>query len=100
VSVDLDAEQRDTVEQIFARPSGGNVEWRRVRSLLEAVASVNERHNGRLEVTLGGETEMLDPPRDKDVDTQMLVDLRRMLKRAGVSPAERSAHEIRADRRR
>lgn len=86
--MDLDAEQRDTVEQIFARPSSGNVEWRRVRSLLDEVATVSERHNGRLEVTLGGETQVLDPPRGKDVDTQMLVDLRRMLKRAGISPAE------------
>ena len=50
--VDLDAEQRDTVEQIFARPSSGNVEWWRVRSLLDAVATVSERHNVKLEVTL------------------------------------------------
>jgi hypothetical protein len=87
--MELDAEQRDTVDQIFARPSSGNVEWRRVRSLLDAVATVSERHNGRVEVTVGGETEVLDPPHDKDVDTQMLVDLRRMLRRAGITPAER-----------
>src|SRR6185436_813619 len=30
----LDSNHRDTVEQIFNRPSSGNVEWRRVRSLL------------------------------------------------------------------
>jgi hypothetical protein len=86
MSVDLDAEHRDTVEQIFTRPSSGNVEWRRVRSLLDAVATVTEEHNGKLRVTLGDETEVLEPPRDKDVDTQMLVDLRRMLTRAGIAP--------------
>ena len=85
--MDLDATHRDTVEQIFTRPSSGNVEWRRVRSLLDDVATVTEEHNGKLWVTLGGETEVLEPPRSKDVDTQMLVDLRRMLRRAGITPA-------------
>ena len=84
--MDLDAEHRNTVEQIFARPSSGNVEWRRVRSLLQAVATDVEEHDGKLRVTLGGETEVFDRPSGKDVDTQMLVDLRRMLSRAGVTP--------------
>ena len=85
--MDLDAEHRDTVEQIFARASSGNVEWRRVRSLLQAVATeIEEEHNGKLRVTLGGETEVLDRPHGKDVDVQMLVDLRRMLTRAGITP--------------
>jgi hypothetical protein len=85
--MDLDAEQRNTVEQIFARPSSGNLEWRRVRSLLNEVATVTEQHNGKLRVTLGDETEVLNPPHGKDVDTQMLVDLRRMLRRAGITPS-------------
>ena len=80
----LGADNRDTVEQIFNRPSSGNVEWRRVGSLLEAVGSVKEERDGRLRVTLGGETETFDPPHAKDVDVQMLVDLRRMLRRAGI----------------
>ena len=80
----LDAEHRKTVELIFNRPSSGNVEWRRVRSLLESVGTVTEEHNGRLRVTLGDESETFDAPRGKDVDEQMLVDLRRMLTRAGV----------------
>jgi hypothetical protein len=84
--VDLDAEHRDTVEQIFARRSSGNVEWRRVRSLLDAVATVTEEHNGKLRVSLGGEIEVLVPPHGKDVDTQMLVDLRRMVTSAGITP--------------
>jgi len=81
----LGADNRDTVEQIFNRPSSGNVEWRRVRSLLEAVGAVEEERDGRLRVTLGGETETFDPPHAKDVDVQMLVDLRRMLRRAGIT---------------
>lgn len=57
-----------------------------MRSLLDAVATVNERHDGKLEVALGGEAEVLEPPHGKDVDVQMLVDLRRMLTKAGLAP--------------
>jgi hypothetical protein len=85
MSVELDAEHRDTLEQIFNRPSSGNVEWRRVRSLLDAVGMVEEEQDGRLRVTLGGETETVDRPHGKDVDVQMLVDLRRMLRRADIT---------------
>ena len=88
MTVDLDAEHRDTVELVFARRSSRNVEWRRVRSLLDAVATVTDEHNGKLRVSLGGETEVLVRPHGKDVDTQMLVDLRRMLSRAGITPSK------------
>jgi hypothetical protein len=37
-------------------------------------------------VTLGPETEVFDPPRGKDIDQQMAVDLRRMLSNAGYAP--------------
>jgi hypothetical protein len=84
----VNSEHVDTVEKIFGHPASGNVEWRQVLSLLEAVGTVTERHNGRVEVTLGDETEVLDPPKDKDVDTQMIVDLRRMLTGAGFAPAD------------
>ena len=33
-------------------------------------------------VELGGQIEVLRPPRNKDIDRQMIVDLRRMLSRA------------------
>jgi hypothetical protein len=56
--------------------------------LLDSLGSGTEEHSGRLEVTLGGETEVLDPPRGKDIDQQMIVDLRRMLRRAGLAPAD------------
>lgn len=83
----LNAEHRDTLEKILNHPASGNVEWRQVRSLLEAAGTVTERHNGRVEVTLGDETEVFDPPTEKDVDKQTIVDLRRMLTRAGIAPS-------------
>jgi hypothetical protein len=40
-----------------------------------------------LKVTLGDETEVLQPPHGKDIDQQTIVDLRRLLVRAGLAPA-------------
>ena len=48
--------------------------------LLEAVTDVQEQHDGRLLVTIGNETETFDRPNDKDVNRQMVVDIRRVLK--------------------
>jgi hypothetical protein len=83
---ELGAHHSDTLEKILGHPASGNVEWREVLSLLEAVGTVDEEHNGRVRVTLGDETEVFDRPQDKDVDAQMIVDLRRMLANAGFAP--------------
>jgi len=84
--MDLNNHHRDTLEQIFSHPSSGNVEWRQVLSLLEAIGSAVEEHNGKFKVTLGVNTEVLQRPHGKDVDQQMIVDLRRMLTEAGFVP--------------
>jgi hypothetical protein len=39
-------------------------------------------------VTLGNEAETLDAPRGSDVNEQMVIDLRRMLRGAGIDPEE------------
>ena len=80
------ADHQDTLERIFRHPASGNIEWRQVVSLLEAVGSVTEEHNGNVKITLGSETEVLRPPREKDVDKETIVELRRMLSRAGLAP--------------
>ena len=85
-SDDLNNHHRDMLKKILDHPASGNVEWRQVLSLLEAVGTVEEEHNGKFKVTLGTETEMLGRPHGKDVDRQMIVDLRRMLTGAGFSP--------------
>jgi hypothetical protein len=83
----LDNRHRDTVRQIFEHPTSHNIEWRAVMSLLEAVGTVTERHDGKVEVRIGTEQEFLEPPTGKDIDTQMVVDLRRMLRGAGFGPS-------------
>jgi hypothetical protein len=83
--IKLDSHHRATVEKIFSHPTSHNIDWRDVLSLLEAVGTVEEEHDGHYKVTLGPETEMIQP-RHGDIDTQMIVDLRRMLKAAGITP--------------
>ena len=91
--VHLTSNHRDTLSQIFQHPVSHNVEWHAVLSLLEQVGTVVERHDGRYEVTIGGEKETLDKPKHKDVDEQMVVDLRRMLKEAGYGPDHYDANK-------
>ena len=79
----LSNHQRNTLRQIFQHPAGHNIEWRAVLSLLEAVGSAEEQHGGKVAVTIGPGTEYFDPPSHKDIGTQAVVNLRRMLTKAG-----------------
>lgn len=55
-------------------------------SLLEAAGTVTVHHDGKVAVKIGPELEFLVPPRGKDIDEQMVVDLRRILTNAGYRP--------------
>jgi hypothetical protein len=83
----LDSRHRDTLRQIFEHPTSHNIEWRAVMSLLEAAGTVTVHHDGKVAVKIGPELEFLVPPRGKDIDEQMVVDLRRILTNAGYRPA-------------
>jgi hypothetical protein len=89
--VHLSSHHRDTLAKIFTHPTSGNIEWREVLSLLDYVGTTTEERNGKFRVTLGPETEVFEPPRGKDIDEQMMVDLRRMLRRAGITPDDGNA---------
>ena len=82
----LNSHQRDTLAHIFRHPSGSNIEWHSVLSLLNAVSTVEETHKGHVQVTLGGQTETFDPSREKDIDADQLANLRRLLRGAGYGP--------------
>jgi hypothetical protein len=86
----LDNHHRDTLNKIFQHPASHNIEWRAVLSLLEAVGTVttgHDRHEQRIAVKIGTELEFLEPPAGKDIDEQMVVDLRRMLRNGGYGPS-------------
>jgi hypothetical protein len=82
----LSGRHRDTVDKIFSHPPSRSIEWREVESLLETIGTVTQEHNGKLKVSLGPETEVFPARHGKDVEVQILVDLRRMLTQAGFAP--------------
>jgi hypothetical protein len=84
--VHLSNHHRNTLRQIFQHPVSHNIEWHAVVSLLEAIGSVVEHRRGVVAVTVGSTTEFFDVPAQKDIDTQTVVDLRRMLISAGYEP--------------
>src|ERR1700691_2143358 len=79
----LSGHHRDTLLQIFQQRTNHNVEWHDVVSLLEAIGSIEQRHDDMFRFRIGEETEVLRRPSEKDIDGQQLVDLRRMLTSAG-----------------
>ena len=85
----LNNRHRDTVAKILQHPASHNVEWHAVLSLVKYIGQVDERHDGRFEVTIGGETEIFDKPKHKNIDEQQVVDLRRMLRAADFAVDER-----------
>jgi putative NADPH-quinone reductase len=87
----LSNHHRNTLRQLFQHPVSHNIEWRAVVSLLEAVGTVVEHHEAMVAVTVGSQTEFFDPPARKDIDTQAVVDLRRMLSAAGYGPEAEEA---------
>ena len=81
--IHLGHHHRDTLAEILRHPVSHNIEWKDVISLLEEVGSVEERHDGKYAVKLGEGELFLNKPRHKDIDTQMVVDLRKLLTEAG-----------------
>jgi hypothetical protein len=89
----LSPNHRDTLLKIFDHPVGHNIEWPAVLSLIEAVAEVERRHDGKYVVTLGDERQILERPKHKDVDTQQVIDLRHMLAKAGYGSVAQSGDD-------
>jgi hypothetical protein len=79
----LNHRQRNTLVQIFEHPVGHNIEWPHVLSLLEAVGSVDELDDGKYRVHVGDDAAVVTAPKHKDIDVQLVLDLRRMLTGAG-----------------
>ncbi len=83
----LSSHHRDTIEKIFRlqRASTSNG-VKSCRYLVRYLETTTEERNGKFTVALGPETEVLEAPRGKDIDAQMIIDLRRILRQAGFAP--------------
>jgi hypothetical protein len=84
----LSHHHRETIDRIFAHPTSGNIEWRQVRSLLEAVGTVTDGHGGAFVVELDGDRRTLHAGHGKDVDEQTIRELRDLLANAQLVPPE------------
>ena len=70
--------------QVFRHPTSHNIEWHDILSLLNAVGTVRDTHKGHIEITIGDAVEVLEPDRHKEIETEQLAILRRLLRRGGV----------------
>jgi len=80
----LNHKQHSALEKVYAHPVAHNLTWHEVRTLLDAVGEVEEKHNGSLRITVAGQVEVFDPNHGKDLSTEQVMDLRRMLTAAGL----------------
>jgi hypothetical protein len=82
----LNNQHRQTLLQVFQHPANHNIEWHAMLSLLEAVGSVERRHDGDYAVRVGSETTFLGGSKDKDVDVEQVLAVRHLLTTAGYGP--------------
>jgi len=83
----LDNHHRTTLRQIFQHPVSHNIEWHSVTSLLGAIGTVEVHPDGQVAVRVGSESAFFTHPDGKDIDEQMVVDLRHLLAKAGYEPS-------------
>jgi hypothetical protein len=86
MSHELNHRHRETVERLFQHPMSHNIEWRDVESLLEAIGECEWSHDDRVHVTIGDARHVFIRPKTKEVDADMIVDLRHLLTAAGYAP--------------
>jgi hypothetical protein len=91
MQTELSGSHRSTYDAMFQHPVARNLHWREVRSMLDAVASVVEEHNGNLKVTRNGQVLLLQRPRKSITEVQEIMDIRRFLERSGDAPAAPAA---------
>jgi hypothetical protein len=74
------------VTKILQHPVSHNIEWNDVLSLMNAVGNVEEKHGGKFTFSVNGESLTLERPSHKDLDTQAVIDLRKLLTSVNIVP--------------
>ncbi len=80
----LSEHHRTTLYHLEQHPTSHNLEWHDILSLLEEIADVTAGHDGTLRVRLWQSELYFTRPRHKDVDEQMVLDVRRLLRENGI----------------
>jgi hypothetical protein len=81
----MSGHHRHTYEAIFRHPLAHNLEWHDVRSLLDALADVTEKHDGSLVVSFKGQVLTLHIPKHKEVPAELVLAIRRFLNQASAA---------------
>ena len=70
-------------------PAPGQPQHRVARGHLAAgaIGTVDVDHDGQVAVRVGSESALFTHPDGKDIDEQMVIDLRRLLSKAGYEPS-------------
>lgn len=84
----MNARQRKTLQAVFADPVNGNIEWRRIESLLVALGcKVIEGRGSRVTFLLNNErADFHRPNPGKEALRYRVKDVRKFLLRAGINP--------------
>jgi len=75
------------LEKVFAHPVSHNLTWHDVTTLLDAVGTLEEKHNGSWHIMIGGQMQVFEPNHGKEPSTPQVIDLRHTLSAAGVEPS-------------
>jgi len=85
----LSENHRNTLYHLERHPTSHNLEWPDILALLQEVADVTEEHDGTFRVRLGQSDLFLTRPHHKDIDEEMVMDIRRLLRENGYFTAEK-----------
>ncbi|RLA57560.1 MAG: hexulose-6-phosphate synthase [Gammaproteobacteria bacterium] len=79
---------RKTLEQIYRRPTSGNILWSDIESLLSALgAEISERSGSRVAIVLFGEVRVFHRPHPSPTtDKGAIANIRQWLKEKEVTP--------------
>ena len=82
----LNHKQFSVLEKVYAHPVTHKLTWHEVETLLDAVGELEIKHNGSWHITIGGQPEVFHSNHGKELTTEQVMDLRRMLTAAGLEP--------------
>jgi hypothetical protein len=79
--------------KILQHPVSHNIEWNDVLSLMNALGEVEEKRDGKFTFSVNGESLTLERPSHKDLDTQAVIDLRKLLANVTVDTSNTEDHD-------
>jgi len=77
---------RRTLEAIFRHPSAHNLEWSDLVGLIKSIGDVQEKANSEFVFEVAGKRHVVRKPHTKDLTSSEVIEVRRFLAQAGVSP--------------